>query len=223
MTDINTLIPSVGFLRPGEMGQWAVLKEEITQSDLNSWDLSAVKDPYRIRQRRPKLGPYTRLEYRGNIFPDTVMSDTEGEKWAHENFVSIATGTVLINGLGLGVALNAVLLKPDVRCVYVIEKSPEVCALVGRQYQDRVSAGLYGEKGFVLINEDAFTFQPLKGEQFNVVWHDIWTDIVSDSLPGIARLKRKYAKRLVLPGKWQGAWMEHELRATERIARRVGL
>ena len=224
MIDINDLIPSVDFLNSGKMGQWYVDQDEITEKDINNWELERIKHPGSARMRRPKLGPFMKLVYTGGIFEDTVMSDVEGEKWALENMVRIATGVVLLNGLGLGVALNAVFLRPDVRCVYVVEKSEEVCFLVGRQYQRRVSDGVYGkDKGLVLINEDAFDYKPMKGEQFNVVWHDIWTGINAAMLPDITRLKRKFARRLVAPGHWQGAWMEHEVRIADRWARRVGL
>ncbi len=219
---INDVIPSVDFLAEGKIGQWAVEKDEITDADLNSYDLCAVKDPRRTRMRRPKLGPFTKLMYYGNIFPDVVMSDTEGEKWSHENFVRIATGSVLINGLGLGMALNAVLLKPDVELVHVVEQEAKVINLVGRQIERRLADGVYGSKKLIIYHDDAFTFKP-RNMRYNVVWHDIWTDISADMLPDITRLKRKYARRLVLPGKWQGAWLEREVRQGDRLARKYGL
>ena len=223
--EINELVPDVSFLQEGTQGRWQVERFEIGEKELANFDLGTIKDGPRAiaRMRRPKMGTFTRLVYTGGVFEDTVMSDVEGEKWELERFVRIATGTVLINGLGLGVALNAVLLKPDVYSVYVIEKSKEVCALVGEQFEQRVADGVYGSKGLLILHDDAFTWKLAKGEMFNVVWHDIWTNITSDNLTEITKLKRKYARRLIRPGAWQGAWAEMQCRFMKRLNNAYGL
>jgi hypothetical protein len=34
-----------------------------------------------------------------------------------------------------------------------------------------------------------------KGKRYDMVWHDIWDDICSDNLEGMAKLHRKYGDR----------------------------
>ncbi|MBN8955005.1 MAG: hypothetical protein J0H17_00095, partial [Rhizobiales bacterium] len=110
-----------------------------------------------------------------------------------------AKGHVLINGLGIGMVLAAVLRRPEVQRVTVVEIDPDVVALVSPHYPDaRVT----------VIQSDAFDYAPPKGERYGAVWHDIWDTICANNLPSMTRLKRKYGRRT----DWQGCWGEHEIR-----------
>lgn len=62
---------------------------------------------------------------------------------------------------------------------------------------------------------DAYTWELPKGSRWDVAWHDIWPSITSGNLEGIARLKRRFGKRV----DWQGAWCEETIRHNERRAR----
>ena len=59
------------------------------------------------------------------------MSTTPFEQRTNRTAFYDATGRVLINGLGLGMLLAAILRKPDVKRVRVIEHDADVIALVG--------------------------------------------------------------------------------------------
>lgn len=54
---------------------------------------------------------------------DVVMSNTPDGDQNLRGFLERATGRVLINGLGLGMVLHAILQKEDVTHVTVIEKN----------------------------------------------------------------------------------------------------
>jgi hypothetical protein len=140
-------------------------------------------------------GTYTRLMRGGTV----VMSDTPDEMRDHWEPVHRAHGHVLINGLGLGMVLKAVLLKTEVTAVTVVEISKEVIDLVAPHYDDpRVH----------VVHASAFDYQPPKNVRYGAVWHDIWDYICGDNLPEMTRLKRKYGRR----ADWQGCWCEHQCR-----------
>lgn len=124
------------------------------------------------------------------------MSDTHAEKADHLTAVRNAKGIVLINGLGIGMVLNAVLLKPEVEKAFVVEKSADVIALSGKHYEKK-----FGDR-VQIIQDDALQFQPPKGIKFGVVWHDIWDYICSDNLEQMKQLHRRYGRR----AEWQGSW-----------------
>lgn len=140
-------------------------------------------------------GTYTRLTHRGCL----VMSDTPDEMRDHLPIVRAACGHVLINGLGLGMVLGAVLAKPEVEAVAVVEIDPDVVELV---------APHYASPRVTIHQADALTWRPPAGVRFGAVWHDIWPDICVDNLADMTRLKRRYAKRT----DWQGCWSEHQTR-----------
>ncbi len=183
MHDYKSAIPA------GVSGEWRVEKFTVTPEN-ESWE--RVRAIAGCGGRFVTAGNYTRLLHRGNI----VMSDTPDELRDMSIFLRHATGLVLINGLGLGVALEQALGKREVFHVTVIEQSADVMALVAPYFRQN-----YGGR-VEIICADAFTWQPPKGSRYNTVWHDIWADITTDNLPGMSRLHRKYGHR----ADWQGSW-----------------
>lgn len=153
-------------------------------------------------------GTYTRLIQGGNLnggWSDPVMSDTPAEYRDLSPLFHHATRRVLINGLGLGVALKGTLAIPSVTHVDVVEVSEDVIKLVWPTYVTDPRANLYCG--------DAFTITWPKGTRWNTVWHDIWPTICSDHLQDMVRLHRKYGRRC----DWQGSWCRQEM---QRLARR---
>jgi hypothetical protein len=177
----------------GKRGDWAIERFEITKHDAMMGAISAMQ------HGRGVISPgiYTRLRHakRG-----IVMSDTPDEMRDHYEIVVRAKGHVLLNGLGIGMVLAAVLKRDDVCRVTVIEKDPDVIALAGPHYA--------ADKRVSIICADAFGWQPPKGERYDAAWHDIWDDLCGDNLPEMTRLKRKYGRRV----DWQGCWGEHYIR-----------
>jgi hypothetical protein len=135
-------------------------------------------------------GTYRQLSRNGTV----VMSNTPDELRDSRYFVNRATGSVLINGLGLGCIIGQLLEKEDVTEITVIEKSREVIRLVGKYYRE--------DKRVRIIHGDAFKWQPPKGKVYDAVWHDIWDFITTDNLPEMHRLHRKYGRR----AKYQESW-----------------
>lgn len=146
-------------------------------------------------------GDYVRLSHK---LRGCVMSNTPMEvRTAREAYYN-ATGSVLINGLGLGMVLEGILSKDDVTKVRVIEHDPDVISLVGPHFRD--------DPRVMIIHDDAFVYQSPKGERFDYVWHDIWDDISGDNLAAMAKLNRKYGSK----ADRQGTWSREVVRADAR-------
>lgn len=175
----------------GRRGPWEISRFTVSENEA-AWErIQAIQSGRCI-----PAGTYTRLTHdrRG-----VVMSDTPDEIRDHLGAVINARGHVLINGLGIGMVLGAVLRKPEVERVTVIEIDPDVIALVGPAYVDaRVE----------IVQSDAYAYKPPRGVRYGMVWHDIWDAICADNLAGMSRLKRKYCRRT----DWQGCWAEYQCR-----------
>jgi hypothetical protein len=183
----------------GVCGDWRIERFVVSEDDARRFNFGVMMDMLRgAGDRRIEAGAYTWLK-RGS---ETVMSDTPAERYDHAGFVYVAKGRVLVNGLGLGMVIQALLDKPDVTNVTVVEKSSEVIELVASHYLARCNDRLTIEFG------DAFLARPSKYDRFDYIWHDIWDTICSDNLPQMARLKRKWRGKCG----FQACWCETEMR-----------
>jgi len=143
-------------------------------------------------------GKYKRLihDKRG-----TVMSNTPMEVWTNSDFIKAAKGVVLINGLGLGMVLHAIMDKAEVTRVVVVERELDVIALTAPHFRDHLASGR-----LTIVHADAFKHRPPRGEKYDVVWHDIWDTISDENTYEMLKLRLKYAKR----AKLQLCWAEDE-------------
>jgi len=179
----------------GVSGDW-----EISKFTVKEYDIRAVS--YALYGRPVPPGTYTRLMKKGAL--DPMMSDTPAEINDHLDFIHQATGKCLLNGLGLGVVLKAILAKPEVTHIDIVEIEQDVINLVWPTYQDGNRVTLY--------HADAFTIQWPKDKHWDCAWHDIWPALCTDNLPEIAKLKHKYTRKV----KYQKAWAEELLRYYRR-------
>jgi predicted membrane-bound spermidine synthase len=132
-----------------------------------------------------------------------IMGDTPAEMRDHDAPVRVARGRCLINGLGLGVVLQACLQKSEVEHVTVVEVSQDVVDLVAPHYFE-----MFGAQRLEVICADAYEFKPSKGIRYGMVWNDIWIDITTDNYEGMKKLHRKYGRS----SDWVGSWMRHEIK-----------
>ncbi len=156
----------------GSSGEWRLDTIEIPEDDAAREGIAP--------------GPMRRL-LRG---PVCVMTNSERE-WADLSpLFARASGSVLVNGLGLGLAVVGLLANAAVSSLCVVEKSVNVIALVAPQFADA---------RFRIVNADALTAEP--GE-FDVVWHDIWDTSGPEHDAEMRALWQRYAGRC----RWQGVW-----------------
>ena len=168
-------------------------------------------------------GWYTRLVDRNEPdehgHPLVWMSDTTAERAEHAEAVAhIQMGKakrVLINGLGLGMVLQAALTYDHVTHVDVVEADERVIKLVGPHYttDPRVN----------IIHEDAYeqmgNWSMGPRLRWDVAWSDIWSEIVADNLGGMDRLHNYYRRRSA----WHGMWCRKECLAQRRELRALGI
>ena len=191
-------IPNVD-IPEGKSGPWSVQRFKVTPDTRGLLGFA-------LKGRPIPPGEYTQLvhEKRG-----CVMSDTPAEMIDHYDFVSQAKGEVLINGLGIGMALNAILKNKNessrVQRVTVIEIDRDVINLVGPHYT--------GDSRVEIIHCSAFDYEPPKKIRYRAVWHDIWDSICPDNVSEMATLHRKYGRRT----DWQGSWCRRECLAGRRM------
>lgn len=176
-------------------------KVTIPEGTSGDWTVSRFTvDPKRFQGfgvRWVPPGTYTRLS---SSTERCFMSDTPDEYRDALPFILEATGHVLVSGLGLGMVIKALLLKPDVASITVVELEADVIALVAPHYAD---------PRLRVINADAYTWRP--DRQFDWAWHDIWADVSTDDLPDMARIRRHYARAMTAPGR-QMVWGKHLIR-----------
>ncbi len=179
------------------------MMEKVTLPEMKKgdWKIETFKtdriDFHAMLKSRPiPVGEtYTRAMRNGFL----VMSDTPAEMRDHRRAVLMAKRSCLLNGLGIGLVLKNILLKPDVTDVTVVEISQDLIDIVAPHYSDpRV----------IFVCADALEYQPPKGKKFQMVWHDIWDNICSDNLHDMKKLHRKYGCKT----DWQDSWCKYECR-----------
>ncbi len=183
----------------GKSGDWEIRTVEVPEPS----ELDRVRAIFSGGGRYVPAGTYKQLMRNKT----TVMSNTPDEIRDFSTFVWKATGSVLVNGLGIGVLLNALLLKDDITKITVIEKSTDVIKLVKAYITD---------KRVTIINADAFEYKSPKGERYDAVWHDIWDYICADNLDEMIKLHRKYGRK----ADYQESWCRSQCEAQRKEDRR---
>ena len=138
-------------------------------------------------------GRYYKLTYKSK----PIRTNTPKECSHLMTFVCMARGLVLINGLKLGLMVEALLAKKEVTGIVVIEKSKDVLNLVAPEFKK--------EKRVKFVNADPFKHKSPKGEVYHCVWNDVWDHNIPDNLREIEKLHKKYKKK----ARYIEAWCQH--------------
>jgi len=199
----------------GRNERWLIDEFDISRNDAILFNLRPIRDGAGYQTVNP--GRFKRLSRvthgthlgRDRVYYTVVMSNTPMEVRTNFDPFLEATGRVLINGLGMGMVLEAILSKPDVTHVRVIEIDQLLIDLVGPHFAH--------DPRVEIICADAMTYKPERGARFDYAWHDIWDNICEDNLPEMAALSRKYRNPIA---KLQGFWCRDEIRREARRYRR---
>ncbi len=135
---------------------------------------------------------YQKLIHKGII----KMINTPNIVADFEAFLKIAEGSILINGLGMGMCNVHLLKKESVTDLTVIEYDKDLVDFIRPLFND--------EPRCTIIHGDALTYESPEGKHYNYVWHDIWTLQCATNVKNIDFLKNKYKEK----ASWQGAWRE---------------
>jgi hypothetical protein len=170
--------------------------------DSTEWLVHALREGYRAAQP----GIYTRLIRDGQLW----MSDTTAEQRDHMDPLyemwRYDAKRVLVNGLGLGMIVNAALALPSVEHIDVVEIDERVAKLVGQHYE---------KSGRVTVHV-ADAYEQMRrwpaNTHWDVGWSDIWPHMCADDLRDMARLNRSYARRCT----WHACWGQENIKAHKR-------
>ena len=198
------------------VGDWWVQTFTVAEEDVSMMNLRASIDRRPLRILPP--GTYTLLGTAngdGKVKGGLVMSDTPSEAWEHMAPIhhlrkldrKAIKPRILVNGLGLGLLLKSLLTFKTVELIRVIELQPEVIQMVAPRYRcSRVE----------IVEGNALEYRPDKGERFDMVWHDIWSDhLNSDTISESHALHRRYGRL----ANWQESWSREYYESDRRMYR----
>lgn len=180
----------------GVSGEWAVEAFSINEQEADHYN--AVMDTMGKLLFKVQPGDYKRLMHRER---GVVMSNTPMEVATNTEFLRKAYGNVLVNGLGVGMVLEALMANTRVDKVTVVEISEDVIALTAGHFATYIQAGK-----LVIIRADCLERKPGPNEVYDFVWHDIWDTISDNNLEEMELLKNRFAPIAW----WQGCWAEKE-------------
>jgi len=191
----------------GELDGLRVERFEVGERDIDNLH-NAIR-----HGRGTKPGTYTRLMDNDRLW----MSDVDAEKRDHLEPVRRIHGyqakRVLINGLGLGMVLNAALSFGHVEHVDVVEIDERVIKLVGPYYEADPRVTIHHANAY------AQTGRWPTGTRWDVGWSDIWGNISTDDLVDMAKLNRSYGRRCDWHECW-GYWLLKRQQQVEKADER---
>jgi hypothetical protein len=158
-------------------------------------------------------GPITVLKHDGQVW----MSDTRAEILEHAEFLNklwyteSLTPRVLINGLGLGMAVKAALTH-HASHIDVVEIDEKVIELIAPQFEEESASGRV-----TIHHADAYEMEWPKGTEWSLAWHDIWPTIASSNIEEMDRLHKKYKSKV----KWQASWQRKGCIRMRRVEKEV--
>src|SRR3990167_569586 len=161
-------------------------------------------------------GTYAQLLINGSL----MMSDTPYERRTNYPIVRHATGRVLIAGYGIGMVLTAVLKKPDVKEVVVVEIANDVVSLIDPAIRRRV--GVRAAKKLKTIHADIFRARDRMFGKFDAMWFDIWGDCSTDTLAEMSMLTRRYRALKASKESFMECWDRKWLRYLKGQEQRAG-
>lgn len=202
----------------GRSGRFSIERFEVSEASARAYNAENFRRNAEDRNVEP--GAYTRLLRNPAIAKlqgerhVVVMSDTPAELRDHIEPVKLAEGRCLVHGLGLGIVVQAMLDKPEVSHVTVVEQSPDVIKLSAGHYL----SNLRYKGRLEIIMDDALSWKPHRGARWDVVWHDIWDSIGAQNWESMKRLHRRFGRR----AGWQGSWCRDRVfRQIEQERRRT--
>lgn len=123
---------------------------------------------------------------------EVVMEDSIIELMRHLPIWLAARGRVLVTGLGLGCVVRALMIKPEVEHIDVVEIDGQIIDKIGPTLIDpRVR----------IIEGDALKVD-LSGERYDYAWHDLWTDGPQHLQILHVRLYEKFRRQCGHQGAW---------------------
>lgn len=138
----------------GQFGLWTISRARVE-------NLEKFMGPFRSLTMLWHMTPATMMQEHGEV----VMEDSWDELARHLPIWRVATGRVLVTGLGLGCVVRGLLANPRVDAVDVIEQDVEILRRIGAEFN--------GDRRARLIHADAMTWDD-PGARWDFGWHDLY-------------------------------------------------
>lgn len=180
-------------LSPAVIGQFAIEHFELSEEKVKSEKMRAMFNGSYREVYSLEAGKYIKLIDKNRH--EIVMSNTAMELETNSGFVNVASGNVLIGGLGLGLVVMAIQSKKEVKKILVCEKEKDIIELVQKK--------LPFNKKVTVLHKDIFDLTPEKG--FDTIYFDIWNGICGDNYEDMKVLHRKWRRKLN-EGGWMDSW-----------------
>ncbi|NNH78919.1 hypothetical protein HLH17_14950 [Acinetobacter sp. ANC 5380] len=165
-------------VKPSKFGEWQIIEFEISDSDASFFNMrNAINGRSHLNV---EAGSYTRLMKANEVVMSNTQMELQSNSVAYEN----ATGNVLIAGLGMGMILDAILSKPDVKSVLVVEFDQHIVDHIGAYYKD--------DSRVEIIQGSIFDYQLTDNEHYDYIWFDIWTFLSQDNCEEFITLYEKF-------------------------------
>lgn len=191
---------ATGRVKPQKRGDWIIRKRAVPKRQSHFCEHPTMTQL--IRKIKPSMATLHRLEEDGTVH-DVVMEDSCRELRRHLPAMLAAEGHVLKTGLGLGCFVRAILTKPEVERVTVIEIDRHIIDMVGGEFSK--------DPRVKIICADALEYKT--AENYDFIWHDIWCP----ENDGLSLLHAKLIDRFSDNSDKQGAWQFP--RPMKRVAR----
>lgn len=198
---------------PAKKGDWELKRGEIPKRCYER--LHHVTENDLDLNRDCGYGPVTVLKHQGKVW----MSDTRAEILEHAPILNrlwwsegLEDVTVLINGLGLGMAVKAALVHGAAH-IDVVEIDQDVIDIIGPNFAKEIAEGRV-----TIHHADALTITWPAGKTWTLAWHDIWPSISEDNLASMTWLHKTYEDSVEWQDSWQRAGCEAMAKKAEQFA-----
>jgi hypothetical protein len=200
-------VPMISVFRPTISGHIEIKHEEVEETHYID-----TPDGKGTEVKFPKAC-CCRLYRTAILLPKLLAQDSPAEQLANRQVVSEAFGDVLIAGLGIGMTTVAILQKPTVRTVTVVESDAEVLRVVGDVLKKLPDA----QRKLGFVHADITEWKPYK-RKWSTIWFDIWSSVDEETIPMINFLHKKYQKHK-RPDGYMGSYKQQFLRNTRKDQR----
>lgn len=177
-------------VKPSKFGNWVIEEFIVSETDVERFNMrQAFQGNY---SEMIKAGTYLRLKQLSTGY--VVMSNTPMELNSNRIAYEKANGSVFIAGLGMGMILEAMLSKPEVTKIRIVEVDKAIINYVGSFFKE--------DPRIEIIHGDISEYEPSEDEHYDYVWIDIWDDINERNIEQIADLNERFKDHCTLMNLW---------------------
>jgi hypothetical protein len=166
------------------LGKWKISSSTLEETQAACMQLELMHTFLSFPELSIPPGEYKRL----CTDDEVMMSDTRAEISGHYDLFNNASGRILINGLGLGIAAWIVDKIPEVDEIWIQEIDADIIELI----KPSITRNALKVK---LFQGDAFYpdfSHPAFNTKFDYIWNDIWPSYSHENIPEFEELRQIY-------------------------------